>query len=249
VAAEEVSMGSTGVPRTSVLALAIAAALAGCASDTETARRIDASTTIATADGARPDALSRPLGIDGSLGEAAEGGASSTSTLDSGPTGVGADAVCPSEPAPGAPCARLGAICSWGDETFLGCREGAQCNGEQLVPVLLGTCVETSPIACPPEPIEGAACGTAWDECRAGDRRCVCVPCLGRSCASGGRAEFVCASPTAEPGCPGEMPNLGTPCSSDALRCHYGHCDIGNVIVTECAGEIWRQYPGAVSCL
>lgn len=79
----------------------------------------------------------------------------------------------------------------------------------------------------------GAACttggaGRGWCEIPTG----TCV------CRSG---HYVCDNPTATPGCPAHLPNLGSPCTGEALACAFGPEPSAVFARRVCRRGLWRR--------
>jgi hypothetical protein len=158
------------------------------------------------------------------------GAAGATGGSDAAGGATGSGSLCPEEePTDGEPCPEFGLSCSYGDALLPECRVTWSCRGASDLSWSGSepdTDCATAQDDCPPTQPEFDDPITTRRTCAYDDVICVYAPLATEPCqceSSGWHCSEV------DDACPARVPNDGTRCSDDELRCSY--------IVEHCTGD------------
>jgi hypothetical protein len=159
---------------------------------------------------------------------------------------------CPEQPPEsGSPCDSIDEQCSYGDETFWGCRSLFLCMPEGWLE-RERPCAEPQAGFCPAEIQPGQPCAPAnvspqtFAACTYGSTACFCPTCdVDWRCGFG--QVWLCIAPPEDRDCPEVPPNAGDGCGETGQRCVYGDPCHGGVILF-CRREAWEIELSSVQC-
>lgn len=133
--------------------------------------------------------------------------------------------------------------CTYGNETRPDCRHVAQCLDGTWKPVATGC--GTSMACGASQPTAGSVCsatGSVYAACDYGDVICVCDVCANGPCMAP-PIDWLCAGPPTTAGCPPLVPNDGTTCDAEGVKCTYGFvCTLSGAQVS-CTNGLWLWQP------
>lgn len=159
--------------------------------------------------------------------------------------------ACPANaPTAGSACENEDFLCAYGNDPRWNCRDRYRCTaGSWIAESLASECSELPPATCPSSRADaaGQACTPEGAYCAYDGLACHCTTCPNPYplCMPLAAPIWACDAPNADDSCPAAIPNAGTACSSEALRCSYG-CERNRDRI--CQSGLWIEASSEGGC-